>query len=145
MFVTSFVLFGLLQAKQLGTIKVDDHLISVSLNAISSYKDKNIPEGIPQYSFWPQVKINNTWSAQATNLVHSINVLPTFTPWEKKFLDIIGLSILNYAKDIVSFFCIPADNDDSGVNLALLGLLHETKSSHYDFWNSLQSKKQVYY
>lgn len=44
-----------------------------------------------------------------------------------------------------SFFCIPADNDDSSVNLALLGLLHETKSSHYDFWNSLHNKKQAYY
>lgn len=108
----------------MGTIKVDDHQVSVSLNAIFNFRDKNTPNGIPQYSFWPQVKVNGTWSAQATNLVHSINVLPTFTPWEKKFLNIIGLSILTYAKSMSSLFCIPADNDDSSVNLALLGLLH---------------------
>jgi hypothetical protein len=55
------------------------------------------------------------------------------------------LSIIGYAKDIAKAFCIPADNDDSSVNLALLGLLHETKSSHYDFWNSIHPKKQAYY
>lgn len=43
MFVTSFVLFGLLEAKELGTIKINQHYFSQSLNAIVSFKDKNIP------------------------------------------------------------------------------------------------------
>jgi hypothetical protein len=50
--------------------------MSESIMSISSFKDKNIPDGIPQYAFWPQVKINGTWTARATNLVHSVNLLP---------------------------------------------------------------------
>jgi hypothetical protein len=145
MFVTSFVLYGLLEAKELGTLKVDDHMLSESLLSIASFRDKNTLDGIPQYAFWPQVKVNGTWTAQATNLIHSVNLLPTPPPFMQKILDRIGLSILGYAKSIGKAFCIPADNDDSSVNLALLGLMHETKSPHYEFWNSLHWKKQAYY
>jgi hypothetical protein len=99
--------------------------------AISNFRDKNTPDGVPQYTFWPQVKINGTWTAQANNLVHSVNILPTPPPFLQKLLDRIGLSIIGYAKDIAKAFSIPADNDDSSVNLALLGLMKETKSSHY--------------
>ncbi len=35
----------------------------------------------------------------------------------------LGLDIILGMKDLVNCFTIPADNDDSGVNLALLGLL----------------------
>lgn len=48
-------------------------------------------------------------------------------------------------RDMAKSFVIPADNDDSSVNLALLGLLNETKSPHFDFWNSLNLKKQEFY
>lgn len=113
--------------------------------AVASFRDKNTPEGVPQYTFWPQVKVNGTWTAQASNLIHSINILPNIPPALQKVFDVIGLGILSYAKSIAKAFCIPADNDDSSVNLALLGLLEETKSSHYEFWNSLHSKKQAYY
>ena len=91
--------------------------------AISQFRDKNTPDGIPQYTFWPQAKVNGTWTAQAKNLVHSVNILPTPPPFLQKLLDAVGLSILGYAKDIAKAFSIPADNDDSSVNLALLGLL----------------------
>ena len=98
--------------------------MSTWLNSIASFKDKNVPDGVPQYAFWPQVKINGTWSSRATNLVNSINLIPTFTPFEQMVFNKLGLGILNYAKDMVQFFCIPPDNDDSGVNMALLGMLH---------------------
>ena len=91
--------------------------------AISQFRDKNTPDGIPQYTFWPQAKVNGTWTAQAKNLVHSVNILPTPPPFLQKLLDAVGLSILGQAKDIAKAFCIPADNDDSSVNLALLGFL----------------------
>jgi len=34
-----------------------------------------------------------------------------------------GLGIFTMVKKLPDFFCIPPDNDDSGVNLALLGLM----------------------
>ena len=46
---------------------------------------------------------------------------------------------------MVQVFSIPADNDDSSVNLALLGLMKETNSSHYEYWNSLNFNKIAYY
>lgn len=46
---------------------------------------------------------------------------------------------------MVQVFSIPADNDDSSVNLALEGFLKETNSSHYQYWNSLNYDKLSYY
>lgn len=46
---------------------------------------------------------------------------------------------------MVQVFTIPADNDDSSVNLALLGLLKETNSSHFSFWNDFNYNKIGYY
>lgn len=45
---------------------------------------------------------------------------------------------------MVQAFIIPADNDDSSVNLALEGFLKETNSSHYKYWNSLNYNKLGY-
>jgi hypothetical protein len=77
---------------------------------------------VPIYVFWPQVKINGTWSAQATNLVGLIDLINIPKPLAILF-NKIGLQILNKLKDITKIFVIPPDNDDSSVNLALLGLL----------------------
>ena len=41
MFVTSFVLYGLLEAEQLGTIQIDQHAFSQSLQTLASFRDKN--------------------------------------------------------------------------------------------------------
>ena len=98
---------------------------------IAQFRDKNTPDGVPQYAFWPQILVNGTWSSYAKNLLNSINILPTPPPKVADFLTKIGLGILAQAKDIAKFFCIPADNDDSSVNLALLGFLKETSSKHY--------------
>lgn len=54
--------------------------------AISSYRDKNTPDGIPQYTFWPQKNINGTWTSQAQNLIHSINFIPQPPKYLEKFL-----------------------------------------------------------
>ena len=43
MFVTSFVLFGLLEAKELGALKIDEHKFSQSLESILDFHDKNTP------------------------------------------------------------------------------------------------------
>ena len=121
--------------------------MSESLQAISEFRDKNSPEGLPQYVFWPQVKVNGTWSASPTNLVHTLDkFLPSnLSPKEQDFLTKIGLRIIIGAAQVKKSFIIPPDNDDSSVNLALLGMLKETSSPHYEFWNSLNYKKNEYY
>jgi len=50
----SFVLYGLIEAESMGTIKIDNKRFSQSLNTLASYIDKNQPYGLPQYVFWPQ-------------------------------------------------------------------------------------------
>lgn len=78
MFVTSFVLYGLIEAQELGTIKIDSHQFSESVMALSKFKDKNIPDGIPQYNFWLQSLKNGTWFAQPTNLLRTVSAIPNF-------------------------------------------------------------------
>ena len=41
-----------------------------------------------------------------------------------------------FAKQYLKIFCIPPDTDDSSVNIALMGYLHELDSEHYPFWHS---------
>lgn len=113
---------------------------------MSTFKDKNTPRGIPQYNFWPQNLVNGTWIAQPTNLLNVANMIPSKLPKPIMFVfKKLGLDIIFAMKDLVNVFTIPSDNDDSGVNLALLGLLKETKSSHFDFWKSFNYNIEDYY
>lgn len=81
--------------------------------------------------FWPQVKVNGTWSAQPVNLVNMANMIPSKMPkFIQKILEKTGLcnyylmqGMILYLKSLVKVFSIPADNDDSSVNLALLGFM----------------------
>ena len=129
----------------MGTIKIDEHKFSESIEAINDFRDKNTPEGIPQYSFWKQIDINGTWVAYATNILNSINALPVFPPYMSNFLNKIGLDILVSAQNMKQAFTIPPDMDDSSVNLALLAFMKETLSPHHEFWNSFNLKKQEFY
>jgi hypothetical protein len=145
MFVSSFVLYGLLEAQSLGTIQIDDHKFSSSLESITQFRDKNLPDGIPQYLFWPQTYVNGTWSAKSVNLIKVIDMSPSFPSSWNDWLIKHGLGIFTMVKKLADFFCIPPDNDDSGVNLALLGLMKETNSSHFSFFNSFNYKKLEFY
>lgn len=89
---------------------------------VASFRDKNSPPGVPQYVFWPQVKINGTWSARSSNIAHTISKMTPPESW-KKMLTRLGLKGLYMFKQMFKYFCIPPDNDDSSVNLALLGLM----------------------
>ncbi len=57
----------------------------------------------------------------------------------------LGLDVILALKDFAKVFTIPADNDDSGVNLALPGLLKGTKSKHFEFWESFNYDIENYY
>ena len=56
MFVTSFVLYGLLEAQQLGTMEIDEHKFSESLMAMTGFKDKNVKDGIHSTIFGSRAK-----------------------------------------------------------------------------------------
>lgn len=124
MFVTSFVLYSLIETAELETVRLDDHLISMSLETLATFRDKNTPYGVPQYNFWPQHFVNGTWIAQPVNLINIANMIPSKLPKPIMFIfEKLGLDIIIALKDLVNVFTIPADNDDSSVNMALLGLL----------------------
>jgi hypothetical protein len=96
----------------------------MALEAISGFRDKNTEYGIPQYNFWPQRLVNGTWMAQPTNLLNVANMIPNKLPQPFMFIaEKLGLDIIIALKGLVNVFTIPADNDDSSVNLALLGAL----------------------
>jgi hypothetical protein len=67
MFVTNFVLYGLLEADQLSTIKINQTKFRESLEAMSKFRDKNSSDGVPKYCFWSQKKINGMWSSTSPN------------------------------------------------------------------------------
>jgi hypothetical protein len=89
---------------------------------------------VPQYTFWPQERINGTWSSSSVNLFALIDQIPNLPAKLQTYLSNHGLGIWVYAKGMKSQFCIPADVDDSSVNIALLGYLQELNSQHYLFW-----------
>ena len=91
--------------------------------------------------------MNGTWSAFPTNLIYTVDKLvpDNISPRMSDFLEAIGLGFVVTASTAKTSFVIPPDNDDSSVNLALLGFLKETNSSHYPFWNSLNYKKNEFY
>ena len=118
----------------------------MSLETLSTFRDKNTPYGTPQYNFWPQNFVNGTWIAQPTNLLNVANMIPGHLPKPVMFLmEKLGLDIIFAMKDLVNVFTIPADNDDSGVNLALMGLLKQTKSKHFLFWKNFNFNVEDYY
>lgn len=90
--------------------------------SVADFRDKNSPTGVPQYVFWPQIKINGTWSARSSNVAHTISLMTPPDSWNK-ILTRLGLSVLYEFKQMFKYFCIPPDNDDSSVNLALLGIM----------------------
>lgn len=62
--------------------------------ALSKFKDKNIPDGIPQYNFWLQSLANGTWFAQPTNLLRTVGAIPNFPGPVANLLDFLGLGLI---------------------------------------------------
>lgn len=123
----------------------DPHRFSRSLQTLASFADKNQPFGVPQYTFWPQQRINATWSAASVNLFALIDLVPNLPSKIQSWLSNHGLGIWTYAKEMKSQFCIPADVDDSSVNIALLGYMQELGSSSYHFWQKFNFNTRQFY
>jgi len=48
--------------------------------------------------FWPQVKINGTWSSNSVNLFDLIDLLPNFPKKVEDYMSAHGLGLWIYAK-----------------------------------------------
>jgi hypothetical protein len=95
--------------------------------------------------FWPQQQINGTWSSKSVNLFDLIDKMPNLPKKLQDYLSNHGFSLWIYAKEMKSQFVIPADADDSSVNIALLGYLHELQSEHYNFWQQCNFNLEQFY
>eukprot|EP01016_Furgasonia_blochmanni_P053110 TRINITY_DN853_c0_g1_i10.p1 TRINITY_DN853_c0_g1~~TRINITY_DN853_c0_g1_i10.p1 ORF type:complete len:662 (+),score=259.08 TRINITY_DN853_c0_g1_i10:144-2129(+) len=121
MFVTNFILMAILEAIDLGTIPADTASITEAVQAILNYKDKNIADGIPMYTFWPQAQDKKTgfWKATPVNMINLVNLIPDIPAFMQPILQKLGLGMIALAKSLIGAFKIPSDVDDSSVNLAL--------------------------
>ena len=70
MFVTNFVLYSLFECYSFQSVQLDYPSLENAIDALLSFKDKNVPQGQPIYTFWPQILINGTWTAQPQNLIN---------------------------------------------------------------------------
>lgn len=69
MFATSFVLYSLLEASELGTIDLDHKAFRTSLKSLALFRDQYAEDGVPSYCFWAQKRLNGIWQAQSANLL----------------------------------------------------------------------------
>jgi len=53
MFVSTFVLYAILESVEMGAISLQDESFNNAIDAILSYHDNNHAKGVPIYSFWP--------------------------------------------------------------------------------------------
>eukprot|EP01016_Furgasonia_blochmanni_P056458 TRINITY_DN962_c0_g1_i3.p2 TRINITY_DN962_c0_g1~~TRINITY_DN962_c0_g1_i3.p2 ORF type:complete len:662 (+),score=186.69 TRINITY_DN962_c0_g1_i3:110-2095(+) len=146
MFVSNFVVMAILDAVDLGTIQADASSVTEAIEAILRYKDKNSAEGIPIYTFWPQVQDSATshWRASPDNMIHLVNLLPDIPPFLGGILEMLGLGLIAEAKSLLGAFKIPPDVDDSSINLALGEALRVNKNSFPDAFNQWQQVNKDY-
>ena len=62
-----------------------------------------------------------------------------------RILDKLSFGMYSFGKSLKNVFCIPADIDDSSVNLILLGLMREVGSEHYTFWREFNFNINKFY
>eukprot|EP01120_Amphizonella_sp_Union-15-10_P013124 TRINITY_DN6057_c0_g1_i1.p1 TRINITY_DN6057_c0_g1~~TRINITY_DN6057_c0_g1_i1.p1 ORF type:complete len:627 (-),score=103.35 TRINITY_DN6057_c0_g1_i1:45-1925(-) len=146
MFVTNWVTQVLLEFDEFGIISVPPSQISLSINTLVQFRDKNLPKAYtePLYSFWQQILQNGTWTAWPTNIAEPLVEYEDLGSVIIEFLKSIGLGFLvptvktifeGLPKFLLSAFIIPPDTDDSSCNLALGALLSRSKDRFSDSWN----------
>eukprot|EP00817_Percolomonadidae_sp_ATCC50343_P001357 CAMPEP_0117431130 /NCGR_PEP_ID=MMETSP0758-20121206/10675_1 /TAXON_ID=63605 /ORGANISM="Percolomonas cosmopolitus, Strain AE-1 (ATCC 50343)" /LENGTH=509 /DNA_ID=CAMNT_0005219853 /DNA_START=219 /DNA_END=1745 /DNA_ORIENTATION=- len=155
-FVTNFVTTTLLELEGEGYLNLDDYhdeLLS-ALKAILEFRDKNQEQNVPIYSFWPQKKMGDIWSAYPTNLMKPVSYFNTTEKWlewtlKELHLDHLKDEVHQAFKEfanLIQSFKIPADTDDSAVNLALGGVLKRFKPEWFDgVWKDANAQYQVLY
>ena len=154
MFVTNFVLCSLIEsipyAPELSKENKSElkQSLSIALEALSQFRDKNYPEKVPIYNFWKQDLINGTWSQSPETMVNLVKSAPKVPEYILNFLPKIHLENLKEFITTFQFMCdifqyafrIPPDADDTSVNVALTGMLYKLNSTN--FFNEKSEKSE---
>jgi hypothetical protein len=135
MFVTSFVSYALLETYNYGGIEMlDMESLNEALRQLLNFLDKNYNEEVPIYTFWKQLNINGKWSQHPDNMCEVVKYMESLT--NDDIIDVfesLGITsivnLLKLGKKLKTTFLyayrIPADFDNTSVNLGLTGLLHK--------------------
>eukprot|EP00761_Pharyngomonas_kirbyi_P012945 gb/GECH01012972.1/.p1 GENE.gb/GECH01012972.1/~~gb/GECH01012972.1/.p1 ORF type:complete len:670 (+),score=136.54 gb/GECH01012972.1/:1-2010(+) len=151
MFVTSFVLTALAEAEQLGAVQPDPDLMAQGINAMATFHDSNRDADTNAYCFWPQAAKQHNgktlYTARPVNLVEPMKYFDSFSSFVEHVLKFLGLghlehkveSIANVLDSMADAFHIPADADDTSVNLVLGAVLKQTadRSKRGDMYRHL--------
>ncbi|KAK7104725.1 hypothetical protein V1264_019392 [Littorina saxatilis] len=137
MFATAWITICVLEAHFYAKApRPTDSQLSMALEAIGQYHDKNLGYENSVMNFWPQVynETTKTWQSTPDNLLRAFGVFDV-APVKliEDFLKLIGLkdvehfleSILSMRSTFEQAFHIPSDFDDTFVNLGLGALLKD--------------------
>eukprot|EP01133_Synstelium_polycarpum_P009146 gene9146-10731_t len=140
MFVTSFVVYTLLQSQKMGTIQPDVEVIDSAVEAITTYSDKNGVSGHGIYNFWPQVfnETSGFYVSYPTNLNGLIDMfgglqaaVDFIADLLKEYKVVTDMAFIERVlQQILAIFHIPPDADDTGGALALGRLIKEFESTY---------------
>lgn|GEM_PF-4501473 len=135
MFATSIVTHSLLEAQQLGAIRLPPDQVARSVRRLLHYRDRNLPDGVPAYGFWQQKKTGLGWQLHPDNIVtivaYGAHIFPIATRLLHYFgLDITRVRILGSpdlqvgylqgdGRGFLNRFNMPADLDDTGLALSV--------------------------
>ena len=141
MFVSNFVISSLLESFHYTSELKDQKLlelkksISISLQALSQFRDRNQPiQNVPIYNFWRQKNINGTWSQSPDTMINNLPDIPDsfiniLNKLGAKSLSLFISTFKSMTKSFTYAFRIPADADDTSVNMALTGYLFKFQNS----------------
>jgi hypothetical protein len=143
-FVTDWVVQMLVEAQRYGGVVLDDSTIARGVNFTLGFKEQNDPSSDGTMDFWREIDVNGTWQQFPENVELPIEMLepiaalmqtwctdkPAVCPYVQPIISLAANLV-----DYLSAFGIPADFDDSGVNLALGGLLSSVQGSLPSSWN----------
>ena len=155
-FVTLFVSEVLLDVSEFDPQRfrdVDDLLLS-SIDAVSSFQDRNLPPGTPTYMFWPQTSFaangTTTYRAFSENVEVPVGLLQRGARGVQSICTSLGLKdmagkalmVHDFVTMLQSSFGIPPDADDTGCALALGAKLHALRHRVPKSW-ALWSARNV--
>src|SRR5947209_4610179 len=117
----------LLEAHRLGALQLNDAALLPGLNLTLSFREQEEPDDTPAEGFWREKFLNGSWQQYPTNIAAPIQIMqpiapllddwcdamPCICPWVEPFVEMV-----DSLSDFLSAFGIPADTDDSSVNLA---------------------------
>lgn len=150
MFNTGWIVVALLESGLYGrgAPQYSPEKLELALNAIDSFRDLNehSPTSLIR-TFWQQElnESSQTWTQQPTNIINLVRLLDKPVDVVIKLLKLVHLNklvpVLDHLKQLIEesthVFSIPADLDDTYLNLgigALLKRLKTTYSSSYQSW-----------